>query len=77
MNIYRKMTVAPSARVRVKYPRFANIGLSVARMLKIARAGGAGSGGAAESEDRARYRAAGAPAGRVPPRPKRTSALIM
>ncbi len=45
--IYRKMTVAPSAWVRVKYPHFANIGLSDAQMLKIARAEGCRFGEAA------------------------------
>jgi len=40
LKIYKKMRVAPSAWVRVKYPHFANIGLTDAQMLKIARAEG-------------------------------------
>ncbi len=40
LKIYKRMTVAPSAWVRVKYPHFANIGLTDAQMLKIARAEG-------------------------------------
>ena len=40
LKIYKKMGVAPSAWVRVKYPHFANIGLTDAQMLKIARAEG-------------------------------------
>lgn len=40
LKIYRKMTVAPSAWVRVKHPHFENIGLTDAQMLKIARAEG-------------------------------------
>lgn len=40
LKIYKRMSVAPSAWVRVKYPHFANIGLTDAQMLKIARAEG-------------------------------------
>lgn len=40
LRIYRKATVTPSAWVRVKYPYFANLGLSEAQMLKVARAEG-------------------------------------
>jgi len=40
LKIYKKVTVAPSAWVRVKYPHFANIGLTEPQMLKIARAEG-------------------------------------
>lgn len=34
--------MAPAAWVRVKYPHFANIGLTDVQMLKIARAEGCG-----------------------------------
>lgn len=40
LRIYRKVDVTPSAWVRVKYPHFANLGLTDAQMLKIARAEG-------------------------------------
>jgi hypothetical protein len=40
LRIYRKASVTPSAWIRVKYPHFANLGLSDAQMLKIARAEG-------------------------------------
>ncbi|MDH3382931.1 MAG: hypothetical protein OEM42_02600, partial [Deltaproteobacteria bacterium] len=40
LRIYRRATVTPSAWIRVKYPHFANLGLSEAQMLKIARAEG-------------------------------------
>jgi len=40
LRIYRKAAVTPSAWVRVKYPHFANLGLSDGQMLKIARAEG-------------------------------------
>ena len=40
LRIYRKASVTPSAWVRVKYPHFANLGLSDVQMLKIARAEG-------------------------------------
>lgn len=40
LRIYRKAHVTPSAWVRVKYPHFANLGLSDLQMLKIARAEG-------------------------------------
>jgi len=40
LKIYKKMSVAPSAWVRVKYPHFVNIGLTDAQMLRIARAEG-------------------------------------
>lgn len=40
LRIYRKVSVTPSAWIRVKYPHFANLGLSDAQMLKIARAEG-------------------------------------
>jgi hypothetical protein len=40
LRIYRKVDVTPSAWVRVKYPHFANLGLTDAQMLKVARAEG-------------------------------------
>ena len=40
LRIYKRMNVAPAAWVRVKYPHFANIGLTDIQMLKIARAEG-------------------------------------
>lgn len=40
LKIYKKMSVAPSAWIRVKYPHFANLGLTDAQMLKVARAEG-------------------------------------
>jgi len=40
LRIYRRASVTPSAWIRVKYPHFANLGLSEAQMLKIARAEG-------------------------------------
>ena len=40
LRIYKKAAVTPSAWVRVKYPHFANLGLSDVQMLKIARAEG-------------------------------------
>lgn len=40
LRIYKKIGVAPAAWVRVKYPHFANIGLSDPQMLRIARAEG-------------------------------------
>jgi hypothetical protein len=40
LQIYKKSKVAPSAWVRVKYPHFANLGLSDSQMLKVARAEG-------------------------------------
>ncbi len=40
LRIYRKAAVTPSAWVRVKYPHFANLGLTDMQMLKIARAEG-------------------------------------
>lgn len=40
LRIYRKAAVTPSAWVRVKYPHFANLGLSEGQMLKIARTEG-------------------------------------
>jgi len=40
LRIYRRAAVTPSAWIRVKYPHFANLGLSEAQMLKIARAEG-------------------------------------
>jgi len=40
LRIYKKAAVTPSAWVRVKYPHFANLGLSDSQMLKIARAEG-------------------------------------
>lgn len=40
LRIYRKASVTPSAWIRVKYPHFANLGLSDVQMLKIARAEG-------------------------------------
>ena len=40
LRIYRRATVTPSAWIRVKYPHFANLGLSDTQMLKIARAEG-------------------------------------
>lgn len=40
LRIYRKAAVTPSAWIRVKYPHFANLGLTEMQMLKIARAEG-------------------------------------
>lgn len=40
LRIYKKARVTPSEWVRVKYPHFANLGLTDAQMLKIARAEG-------------------------------------
>ncbi|HEU5361607.1 MAG TPA: hypothetical protein VFU42_10670 [Candidatus Deferrimicrobiaceae bacterium] len=40
LRIYRKAAVTPTAWVRVKYPHFANLGLSDAQMFKIARSEG-------------------------------------
>jgi hypothetical protein len=40
LDIYKRAHVTPSAWVRVKYPHFADLGLSEAQMLKIARAEG-------------------------------------
>jgi hypothetical protein len=44
LRIYRKTAVTPAAWVRVKYPHFANLGLTELQMLKIARAEGCGFG---------------------------------
>lgn len=40
LRIYRKASVTPAAWVRVKAPHFANLGLTDAQMLRIARAEG-------------------------------------
>ena len=40
LRIYKKAAVTPSAWVRVKYPHFANLGLSDSQTLKVARAEG-------------------------------------
>lgn len=40
LRIYRKAAVTPAAWVRVKAPHFANLGLTDAQMLRIARAEG-------------------------------------
>lgn len=40
LRIYRKAAVTPGAWVRVKAPHFANLGLTDAQMLRIARAEG-------------------------------------
>jgi hypothetical protein len=40
LRIYKKARVTPSAWVRVKYPHFANLGLTEAQILKVARAEG-------------------------------------
>jgi len=40
LKIYKKTHVTPSAWVRVKYPHFANLGLTDAQVLKVARAEG-------------------------------------
>ena len=40
LRIYKKAAVTPSAWVRVKYPHFANLGLSDSQILKVARAEG-------------------------------------
>lgn len=40
LQIYKKVKIAPSAWVQVKYPHFANLGLSDEQMLKVARAEG-------------------------------------
>ena len=40
LKIYKKAHVTPSAWVRVKYPHFANLGLTDPQVLKVARAEG-------------------------------------
>lgn len=40
LKIYKKAHVTPSAWVRVKYPHFANLGLTEPQVLKVARAEG-------------------------------------
>jgi len=40
LQIYKKAHVTPSAWVRVKYPHFADLGLTDAQMLKVARTEG-------------------------------------
>jgi len=40
LRIYKKATVTAAEWVRVKYPHFADLGLSEAQMLKVARAEG-------------------------------------
>ncbi len=40
LKIYKKAHVTPSAWVRVKYPHFANLGLTDLQILKVARAEG-------------------------------------
>jgi hypothetical protein len=40
LKIYKKVNVTPSAWVRVKYPHFANLGLTDYQVLKVARAEG-------------------------------------
>jgi hypothetical protein len=40
LRIYKKAAVTPSSWVRVKYPHFANLGLSDSQILKVARAEG-------------------------------------
>ncbi len=40
LRIYKKTAVTPSAWIRVKYPHFANLGLSDSQILKVARAEG-------------------------------------
>jgi hypothetical protein len=40
LKIYKKTHVTPSAWVRVKYPHFANLGLTDSQVLKVARAEG-------------------------------------
>lgn len=40
LKIYKKAHVTPSAWVRVKYPHFANLGLTDLQVLKVARAEG-------------------------------------
>jgi hypothetical protein len=40
LKIYKKAHVTPSSWVRVKYPHFANLGLTDTQMLKVARAEG-------------------------------------
>lgn len=42
LRIYRRTAVTATAWVRVKYPHFANLGLTDLQMLKIARAEGCG-----------------------------------
>jgi hypothetical protein len=44
LKIYKKAKVTPSDWVRVKYPHFANLGLSESQMLKMARAEGCNFG---------------------------------
>lgn len=40
LKIYKKTHITPSAWVRVKYPHFANLGLTDIQILKVARAEG-------------------------------------
>lgn len=40
LRIYKKAAVTPSSWVRVKYPHFANLGLSDSQILKVSRAEG-------------------------------------
>ncbi len=63
LKIYKRMSVAASAWVRVKYPHFANIGLTDAQMLKIARAEGCRFGEEAFRSAVRRFRRSGDPAG--------------
>ena len=56
LKIYKKAKVTPSDWVRVKYPHFANLGLSESQMLKMARAEGCDFGEEAFCRAVRRYR---------------------
>ena len=71
LRIYKKAAVTPSAWIRVKYPHFANLGLSDAQMLRIARAEGCRFGEREFLAAVRRFTRRALPAGRrrtVPPR---------
>ena len=59
LKIYKKAKVTPSDWVRVKYPHFANLGLSESQMLKMARAEGCDFGEEAFCRAVRRFRAKG------------------
>lgn len=59
LKIYKKAKVTPSDWVRVKFPHFANLGLTESQMLKIARAEGCGFGEEAFSRAVRRFRERG------------------
>ncbi len=59
LKIYKKAKVTPSDWVRVKYPHFANLGLSDSQMLKMARAEGCDFGEEAFASAVRRFRGKG------------------